>query len=92
MIREVGDAARTRARWPPMVTVLASASPQKPWPAMSKRSLSEVTRGAVVTAAVAAAAGAAFSAESGEESVVAGVDFFAEFETASAGEMISVGT
>lgn len=53
---DVGEAARTSAVCPPIVTVLASASPQKPWPRMSKRSLSDATRGADVTLAVEASA------------------------------------
>ena len=43
--RAVGEAARTMAASPPMVTVLVSASPQKPEPRMSNRSLSEAMRG-----------------------------------------------
>lgn len=52
--KEVGDEASTTAEWPPMLTALESASPQKPCPATSKRSASEAIRGADATLAFVA--------------------------------------
>ena len=48
-IKEPGDDAKTSAALPPIMTWLASAPPQKPWPANSKRSLTAAKRGAELT-------------------------------------------
>src|SRR5208283_4546356 len=47
--RYAGDDASTRAGTPATVTRFASASPQKPWPVSSNRSLKDATRGAAPT-------------------------------------------
>src|SRR5207248_1422482 len=45
-VSAAGEEASTSAPWSAMVTWLASASPQNPFPRISKRSANEATRGA----------------------------------------------
>src|SRR6059058_236743 len=58
-VSAAGEEASTSAPWSAMVTWLASASPQNPFPRISKRSANEATRGAeeICIAAADASAG-----------------------------------